>query len=214
MNHTSFSFPRSAWERTVGTLRVPARQQGQTVARSFDAERRDGCVPTRSVGTRCFLLFVLGLAIFFGCDRGESSRPAAPPPKPPVNVPPPPPPPSESKTQPPAPSPSVSKPPEPVNQKPAGVGVGKRGRGYGQGVVATPAASLWAASERITFEFEISKAMQLFKATEDRGPKDHAEYMEKIIKANHIHLPELPEGDRYMYDPKTEELMVESPKPE
>ena len=36
----------------------------------------------------------------------------------------------------------------------------------------------------------------------------------KIIKANNIHLPELPDGDRYMYDPKTEQLMVESPAPE
>lgn len=165
---------------------------------------------------RSFWLFALGLAIVCGCDRGAPSRPA-PPPKPPVNVPPPPPPPPppESKTTlPPPPPPTVSKPPEPVHQKLAEVGVGKRGRDYGQGVVATPAASLWAASERITFEAEIPKAMQLFKATEGRGPKDHAEYMEKIIKANHIHLPELPEGDRYRYDPKTEELMVESPKPE
>ena len=38
--------------------------------------------------------------------------------------------------------------------------------------------------------------------------------MEKIIKANQIKLPDLPEGDRYQYDPKTEQLMVESPKPE
>ncbi len=62
------SFPRSAWERTVGTLRVPAVfMAGMAVqlpsqrilpfqrkpnTRPSDAERRNGCVPTRSVGTR------------------------------------------------------------------------------------------------------------------------------------------------------------------
>ena len=52
---------------------------------------------------------------------------------------------------------------------------------------------------------------ELFKATEGRTPKSHEEFMEKIIKANHIHLPTLPEGHRYVYDPKQEQLMVEQP---
>ena len=56
--------------------------------------------------------------------------------------------------------------------------------------------------------------MKLFKASEDRAPKSHEEFMEKIIKANNIHLPELPDGQRYQYDPKTEQLMVESPAPD
>jgi hypothetical protein len=101
-----------------------------------------------------------------------------------------------------------------VVQKKAEVGVGAKGRGYGQGVVATPAASLFAAQERLVFDVEIPHALDLFKATEGRGPKDNDEFMQRIIKENHIKLPELPEGDRYMYDPKTELLMVESPKPE
>ena len=92
--------------------------------------------------------------------------------------------------------------------------MGKKGHGYGKGVIATPAASLWAVRERMVFEVQIPEAMKLFKATEDRAPKSHEEFMEKIIKANNIHLPELPEGDRYRYDPKTEQLMVESPAPE
>jgi hypothetical protein len=53
--------------------------------------------------------------------------------------------------------------------------------------------------------------MQLFKATEDRNPKSHEEFMEKIIKANQIHLPELWEGETYRYDPKTGELWVDPP---
>lgn len=106
-------------------------------------------------------------------------------------------------------APPAAKPAEHAASQKAAVGVGAKGRGYGQGLVATPAASLFAANERIIFEIRIPQAMQLFKATEDRGPKDHAEFMEKIIKANQIRLPELPEGKQYRYDPKTELLMVD-----
>ena len=53
--------------------------------------------------------------------------------------------------------------------------------------------------------------MALFKATEGRAPKTHEEFMERIIKAGTIKLPELPEGHRYRYDPQTEQLMVEQP---
>ena len=35
--------------------------------------------------------------------------------------------------------------------------------------------------------------------------------MQKIIKENQIKLPELPFGQRYVYDPKKEQLMVEKP---
>jgi hypothetical protein len=121
-----------------------------------------------------------------------------------------------SSTQPPPPpAPFVAPQTPDTNQKEAQVGVGKKGRGYGLGVVATPAASLFAAKERIVFEIEIPEAMKLFKAMNDnKGPKSHDEFMEKIIKENRIKLPELPEGDRYQYDPKTEQLMVQSPKKE
>jgi len=37
--------------------------------------------------------------------------------------------------------------------------------------------------------------------------------MEKVIKANMIQLPELPEGHKYVYDPATKTLMVEKPAP-
>jgi hypothetical protein len=136
-------------------------------------------------------MLALGFMLVMGCE--QPSPPQQPQP-PAVNAPP-------------APAPVV------IVQKKAEVGVGEKGRGYGQGVIATPAASFWAVREKIEF-LKIEQAMQLFKATEDRAPKDNDEFMEKIIKANNIHLPELPEGDRYMYDPKTEQLMVESPAPD
>jgi hypothetical protein len=134
--------------------------------------------------------------VLAGCETGKEPPRVAPPPK----------------QEPPVAKPAPA-PPKTVEKR-ADVGVGKKGRGYGQGVIATPAASLFATKERLVFQVQIPQAMQLFKATEDRVPKDHAEFMEKIIKANNIHLPELPDGDRYRYDPKTAELMVESPAPE
>jgi hypothetical protein len=142
-------------------------------------------------------------------------QPATPPQQPaPQQQPPAQPAPSQPAPQPP---PAAANPPPatpPVTEKKAEVGVGKKGRGYGQGIVATPAASLFAVRERLVFEVQIPQAMQLFEATEGRPPKDHDEFMEKIIKANNIKLPELPEGDRYRYYPKEKQLMVESPKPE
>ena len=111
---------------------------------------------------------------------------------------------------PPPPPPSLEKPPEPAREK-AAVGVGEKGRDYPADIY--PAATYWAIRERLAFEVQIPKAMQLFKATEGRAPKDHAEFMQRIIKESMIKLPDLPEGDRYVYDPKREELMVEHTGP-
>ena len=135
------------------------------------------------------------IAVFVGCSEYEPAQPSVPAPQPTVESPPPEP----------APAASIT-----VQQK-AAVGVGRKGRGYGQGYVATPIGSLFAAREKIIFDIEIPKAMQMFKAFEDRPPKDHEEFMEKIIKANHIKLPELPDEHRYQYDPETEQLMVLRP---
>ena len=51
--------------------------------------------------------------------------------------------------------------------------------------------------------------MKLFKAEHDRAPKSHEEFMEVIIKANQIKLPELLDNETYRYDPEREELMVD-----
>ena len=92
--------------------------------------------------------------------------------------------------------------------------MGEKGRGYGPGVVATPVASYFNMRERIAFDIQLPEAMKLFKAAEDRAPKTHEEFMERIIKEQHINLPTLPEGERYMYDPKTQQLMVLQPRPQ
>jgi hypothetical protein len=105
--------------------------------------------------------------------------------------------------------------PAPTVQVKAGVGSGKKGRSLDQheGIYVTPAKTLFAAKEKIKFEIEIPHALQLFKAYEGFAPKTHEEFMEKIIKANMIELPELPAGHKYVYDPMLETLMVEKPAP-
>ena len=59
-----------------------------------------------------------------------------------------------------------------------------------------------------TSKLAIQQAVNLFNAANGRYPKDHAEFMEKIIKANNIRLPVLPGGRRYQYDVENHELVV------
>ena len=95
---------------------------------------------------------------------------------------------------------------------PAGVGVGAQGKGYGAGIVTTPVAALFAAKESIVFKIQIPQAMKFFEAQNNRKPSSHEEFMEKIIKDNQITLPELPAGEKYIYDPQAGELMYTHPK--
>jgi hypothetical protein len=94
----------------------------------------------------------------------------------------------------------------------AAVGVGKKGRGYGEGMVTTPVATLFTVKEKLAFEIMIPHALDLYKATEGHAPASQEEFLEKIVKFNQIQLPALPPGHRYVYDPKSERLMVERPK--
>lgn len=152
---------------------------------------------------------MLAVAVVFvaGCSSGEWQKPAdssAPPPAAQPS-------PTGQAAQipvPPAAAPSVA----PERRK-AEVGVGAQGQGYGTGAVATPIKALFNTKQRLVFEVEIPKAMQLYKAMNDnRAPKTHAQFMKDIIEDNHINLPALPPGQRYVYDPEKEELMVEKEK--
>mgnify|MGYP006879615845 CR=1 FL=1 len=57
-------------------------------------------------------------------------------------------------------------------------------------------------------ELGVTKAIQLFHALEGRYPKDHDEFMTRIIKENHIRLPVLGTGKKYEYDVANHELVV------
>ena len=95
-------------------------------------------------------------------------------------------------------------------------GVGMAGRSLDpyEGAVVTPAKTLFTVRERVVFEAQIPEALKLFKAMDanGRGPKSHDEFMTQIIQANQIPLPQLNPGQRYVYNPQTEELMVERPR--
>ena len=62
---------------------------------------------------------------------------------------------------------------------------------------------------------QIDHNLQLYKAqdSQGRGPRTQQEFFEKIIKDGGIRLPTLPPGQRYVYDPVKEELLVEQPRP-
>ena len=99
----------------------------------------------------------------------------------------------------------------------ADVGVGVKGRsldGYKggvEGVIAAPAQQYFKVKEDLVFNAQVKPAIQLFKATHGKGPESHEQFMAEIIKKNGIQLPPLPEGQSYVYDPETEQLMVERP---
>jgi hypothetical protein len=51
-------------------------------------------------------------------------------------------------------------------------------------------------------------ALDLYRATNDRFPKDYDEFMNEIIKANNIALPLLPHYQEYGYDEKEHKLVI------
>ena len=100
-------------------------------------------------------------------------------------------------------------------------GVDRRGRDYGTGPISTPIAARFKAEQRIRF-LQIVQPMQMYRVEHGHFPETHEEFMEKIIKANMIKLPELPPGERYVYDaekaakmtnydPEDPPLLVERP---
>lgn len=94
-------------------------------------------------------------------------------------------------------------------------GVGIKGRSLDQheGLIVTPAKTLFKAKERIAFEIAIPHALNLYIATNGDAPKTHAEFMQKVVIDNNIQLPLLPPGHQYEYDPESKELMVRRPQP-
>lgn len=54
----------------------------------------------------------------------------------------------------------------------------------------------------------IDHAVNLFHALEGRYPKDHEEFMQRIITDNQMRLPALPSGLAYQYDVENHKLVV------
>ncbi|MDX1928526.1 MAG: hypothetical protein SFV81_18495, partial [Pirellulaceae bacterium] len=102
----------------------------------------------------------------------------------------------------------------PAESVKAQAGVGIKGRsldgetGIGK-MISAPAATLFTVKEKVVFEIQLPQALNLFLASEGRPPKSHAEFMEKIVKANQIQLPELPAGMTYRFNTELGELWVD-----
>ncbi len=54
----------------------------------------------------------------------------------------------------------------------------------------------------------VQHAMDLYHAANDRYPRDYDEFMNEIIKANSIALPQLPSYQKYGYDEKEHKLVI------
>jgi hypothetical protein len=93
--------------------------------------------------------------------------------------------------------------------KVADASVGRRGRNIGGGIITEPIRQRFLIEDRLTFLNE-KKAMDLFHAVHNRSPESHDEYWSEIVDANGLQFPELPAGQRYVYDPQQAQLMVES----
>ena len=104
----------------------------------------------------------------------------------------------------------VSPPSDTVSSREkAAAGAGKKGRGYGGGPISEPARQYFRIRERSVFQIQIPHALKMFKAVNGKGPADHEEFMEKIVRENSISLPELPAGKKYVFDAEKGELMIE-----
>ena len=96
----------------------------------------------------------------------------------------------------------------------AEAGVGKKGQSLKNdtGIVVEPVKQLIKFEQKAVFDLQIKPALELYRGSNGSYPKTHEEFMEKIIKANGIALPTLPEGQEYVFDPEQGQLMVERPQ--
>lgn len=93
---------------------------------------------------------------------------------------------------------------------PAQPGVTGKGN-YGPGLITTPISVYFQAQERLIFD-QVTYALKLYEASNGSKPKTEDEFMQQIIRANNINLPQLPAGSKYKYDPQKGELLVEHPQ--
>lgn len=100
-----------------------------------------------------------------------------------------------------------------IQAQKAVTGVGKQGQSLKDNegiakVISGPAAALINFKQKAVFEIQIPQALNLFQGLEGRLPKSHQEFMEKIVTANRIQLPELPAGAVYRFNTEKGELWV------
>ncbi|MEX0866581.1 MAG: hypothetical protein WD030_04430 [Pirellulales bacterium] len=96
----------------------------------------------------------------------------------------------------------------------AEAGLGEKGHYESKNVLTVALSARFRTEEQILLG-QIDQAIQMFRAVHGRVPKDHEEFIKKVVAENGYRLPELPDGQTYFYDPSRGphgELMVRIPK--
>ncbi len=99
----------------------------------------------------------------------------------------------------------------------ARAGENKRGQGYGGGIVTEPVRQYFLNEERINLQIQYPKAVKEYRAfNNNKNPQTLEAFRDKILNEYGISLPELREGEFYVYDPKGKEaedmLLVARPQ--
>jgi hypothetical protein len=79
-------------------------------------------------------------------------------------------------------------------------------------LISTPVNAYFSAQAKLAFD-RLPNEIQKYKllSPDGKGPQSYEELVEKVIKPCGIKLPELRPGDKYVYDPMTEQLMIQHP---
>ena len=150
------------------------------------------------------------VALFAGCEptSGGKLKPAAgsrePPPLVATIAP------RATAAAPAAPRPQSVVAEEPLRRR-ANTALTERGK-YEIDLLTQPASAYFALKDQVVFSVQIPKAVQYYELAKGKKPATHEEFMREIVEKNRIELPPLPTGNRYVYDGKTGDLMVESPR--
>jgi len=78
-------------------------------------------------------------------------------------------------------------------------------------IITAPLTAMFRTQQRIVLQ-QIEGGKNFFRGEHGRLPNSHEEFMEKIIAANNIKLPQLPPNEEYFYDAADGELKVKRPK--
>jgi len=89
---------------------------------------------------------------------------------------------------------------------------GKRGKLSRQegGYLGTVLGSGMYAQHQAVF-LQVEQAINIHYGLHGDFPKSHEEFMKDVIEFNNIQLPELSEGDEYIYDPEDHTLKIYRP---
>ncbi len=163
--------------------------------------------------TACVAVLTLCAISLTGCDLAKPKNPMPPtPPAPTV--------PEPKVEEPVIEEPKVEEPVAETATETVQIEQGFTGKGqYGQGggekpmdIITVPVGTLFTTRERM-FLMQLKHTEDLYKANNDNQmPKTHEEYMEKIIKEGGLTLPQLPDGQEYVYDPEDQQLKIRKPK--